>query len=202
MQEKEEKKRRKVKKGWLTVTVGTEVEAGGFRRFVIPISYLYHPLFTGLLDSARDTYGFPSSGPLALPCSVDDFLHLRWLIERETQPSVSALTGRMRDRLIGCLSLSCSLFVTTHCKHSRPGDSYSTLLVEFNGGERQWEENGGGLLGHDLQADLRRYLSWDCTTVSPRRYQIILLKISFQCLVETAELLFLNLARVDHSWSW
>ena len=106
MQEKEEKKRRKVKKGWLTVTVGTEVEAGGFRRFVIPISYLYHPLFTGLLDSARDTYGFPSSGPLALPCSVDDFLHLRWLIERETQPSVSALTGRMRDRLIGCLSLS------------------------------------------------------------------------------------------------
>ncbi|CAL9048493.1 unnamed protein product [Musa banksii] len=107
MQEREEKKkRRKVKKGWLTVTVGTEVEAGGFRRFLIPISYLYHPLFTGLLDSARDTYGFPSSGPLALPCSVDDFLHLRWLIERERQPSVSALTGRMRDRLIGCLSLS------------------------------------------------------------------------------------------------
>ncbi|RWW38890.1 hypothetical protein BHE74_00055833, partial [Ensete ventricosum] len=104
MQEEEEKRRRKVKKGSLTVTVGTEVEAGGFRRFVIPISYLYHPLFAGLLDSARDTYGFRSSGPLALPCSVDDFLHLRWLIERERQPSVSALAGGMRERLIGCSS--------------------------------------------------------------------------------------------------
>ncbi|WOK97521.1 auxin-responsive protein SAUR32-like [Canna indica] len=32
-----------VKKGSLTVRVSLEGEEGGFRKFVIPISYLYHP---------------------------------------------------------------------------------------------------------------------------------------------------------------
>ncbi|WOK96184.1 auxin-responsive protein SAUR32-like [Canna indica] len=87
----EEKRTTKVKKGWLTVRVGLEGDDGGFRRFAIPISYLYHPLFMRLLESAREVYGFRSSGPLRLPCSVDDFLHLRWLIERETQHSHSLI---------------------------------------------------------------------------------------------------------------
>uniref|UniRef100_A0A1D1Z819 Auxin-induced protein 6B n=1 Tax=Anthurium amnicola TaxID=1678845 RepID=A0A1D1Z819_9ARAE len=80
----EEDKRTKVKKGWLAVRVGLEDDGGGFRRFVIPISYLYHPQFEGLLRAAHEVYGYHSSGPLKLPCSVDDFLHLRWLIERES----------------------------------------------------------------------------------------------------------------------
>nr|CAN76261.1 hypothetical protein VITISV_018522 [Vitis vinifera] len=73
----------KVKKGWLAVEVGLEEEDGGFQRFVIPISYLYHPLFKRLLEKAQEVYGFHTAGPLRLPCSVDDFLHLRWRIERE-----------------------------------------------------------------------------------------------------------------------
>ncbi|CAA7395178.1 unnamed protein product [Spirodela intermedia] len=79
-----EKRREKVKKGWMVVSVGLD-DGGGttLRRFMIPISYLRHPLFRGLLEAAQDVYGFPSTGPLKLPCSVDDFLHLRWLIERE-----------------------------------------------------------------------------------------------------------------------
>ncbi|KAJ0984480.1 hypothetical protein J5N97_002836 [Dioscorea zingiberensis] len=80
-------KKMKVKKGWLAVRVGLEEDEGGFKRFVIPISYLYHPLFKRLLDAAHETYGYHTTGPLKLPCSVDDFLHLRWLIERESQQS-------------------------------------------------------------------------------------------------------------------
>jgi SAUR family protein len=83
-----EEKRGKVKKGWLAVRVGAEGDEGGFQRFVIPIAYLYHPLFRRLLEAARDAYGYDySAGPLRLPCSVDEFLRLRALVERETQPS-------------------------------------------------------------------------------------------------------------------
>ncbi|XXG60893.1 hypothetical protein AAC387_Pa04g2691 [Persea americana] len=81
----EEKKKTKVKKGSLAVRVGLEGEEGGFQKFVIPISYLHHPLFKRLLEKAQDLYGFHTTGPLKLPCSVDDFLHVRWLIERESQ---------------------------------------------------------------------------------------------------------------------
>nr|KYP58328.1 Auxin-induced protein 6B [Cajanus cajan] len=73
----------KVKKGWLAV----EVEEGGghgCERFMIPIWYLYHPLFKHLLDKAYEVYGYHTQGPLKLPCSVDDFLHLRWRIHKES----------------------------------------------------------------------------------------------------------------------
>lgn len=77
----------KVKKGWMAVRVGEEGEEGGLRRFTMPISYLYHPQFESLLQAAKELYGYHSSGPLILPCSVDDFLHLRWLIEKEQSNS-------------------------------------------------------------------------------------------------------------------
>uniref|UniRef100_M1C4Y4 SAUR family protein n=1 Tax=Solanum tuberosum TaxID=4113 RepID=M1C4Y4_SOLTU len=67
----------KVKKGWLAIQVGLEEEDGGIQKFVIPISYLYHPLLQKLLDKAHDVYGYHVDGPLKLPCSVDDFLHIR-----------------------------------------------------------------------------------------------------------------------------
>ncbi|XP_073109514.1 auxin-induced protein 6B-like [Elaeis guineensis] len=82
-----ENERKKVKKGWLAVRVGLEDEgdgAGGFRKFTIPISHLHHPLFTDLLDKAQEVYGYQATGPLRLPCSIDDFLDIRWLIERES----------------------------------------------------------------------------------------------------------------------
>ncbi|KAL1347023.1 hypothetical protein HN51_020544 [Arachis hypogaea] len=87
MQEDHNKKM-KVKKGWLAVQVGLEDESSEEgstpQRFVIPISYLYHPLFKRLLDKAYEVYGYHTDGPLKLPCSVDDFLHLRWRIEKES----------------------------------------------------------------------------------------------------------------------
>ncbi|GAB4835511.1 hypothetical protein Ancab_000420 [Ancistrocladus abbreviatus] len=78
----QEEKKVKVKKGSLAVQVGLEDE--DVQRFVIPISYLYHPLFSTLLEKAREVYGYRVSGPLHLPCSADDFLHLRWQIEKKT----------------------------------------------------------------------------------------------------------------------
>lgn len=92
-----EEKKGKVKRGWLAVRVGAaEGDGGGGggsqQRFVIPIAYLYHPQFRRLLEAARDAYGYDySAGPLRLPCSADEFLRLRALVEREVQaPSSSS----------------------------------------------------------------------------------------------------------------
>ncbi|CAL5214649.1 unnamed protein product [Lathyrus oleraceus] len=81
----------KVKKGCLAVQVGSEehhsqqdATVTDSQRFLIPISYLYHPLFNNLLDMAYESYGYNTDGPLKLPCSVDEFLHLRWQIEKES----------------------------------------------------------------------------------------------------------------------
>ncbi|KAM0948912.1 putative small auxin-up RNA [Dioscorea sansibarensis] len=76
-----------MKKGCVAVRVGLEDDEGEFKRFFIPISYLNHPLFKNLLDKSQEVYGFDSSGPLTLPCSVDEFLRLRWLIEHEPKQS-------------------------------------------------------------------------------------------------------------------
>ncbi|KAH6833854.1 hypothetical protein C2S53_019418 [Perilla frutescens var. hirtella] len=46
----------KVKKGWLAVQVG-------------------------VLDKASELYDYRTAGPLMLPCSVEDFLHLQWRIQ-------------------------------------------------------------------------------------------------------------------------
>ncbi|KAL9269270.1 Auxin-responsive protein SAUR32-like protein [Drosera capensis] len=81
MQE-DQRRATKVKKGTLVVQVGLE-DDHYLRKFVIPISYLYHPLLNDLLDQAREMYGYHMDGPLRLPCSVDEFVDLRWRIERE-----------------------------------------------------------------------------------------------------------------------
>lgn len=77
-------KKMKVKKGWIAVEVGLEEDNERPTKFVIPISYLYSPLFRQLLDRAHEVYGYHISGPLKLPCSVDEFIHLRWRIEKES----------------------------------------------------------------------------------------------------------------------
>uniref|UniRef100_A0ACD5ZFD9 Uncharacterized protein n=1 Tax=Avena sativa TaxID=4498 RepID=A0ACD5ZFD9_AVESA len=89
-----EEKKGKVKKGWLAVRVGDEQDQPG-GRFVIPIAYLYHPLFRRLLEAARDAYGYHSSGPLRLPCSVDEFIRLRALVERDTSSAHSSSSHRV-----------------------------------------------------------------------------------------------------------
>ncbi|EYU20630.1 hypothetical protein ABFS82_08G088500 [Erythranthe guttata] len=90
MQVRQEEKKMKVKKGWVAVQVGLggttndenqDCNCTKFMRFVIPISYLYNPLFQRLLDNAREVYGYHAPGPLTLPCSIDNFLHIQKRIE-------------------------------------------------------------------------------------------------------------------------
>ncbi|ONK65437.1 uncharacterized protein A4U43_C07F37110 [Asparagus officinalis] len=92
-------KRSKIKKGFMAVRVGLEEEEEDrFERFTIPVAYLHHPLFRSLLETSREVYGYASSGPLKLPCSVDDFLHEKKsydeIIERKDRTRIfSAFTA-------------------------------------------------------------------------------------------------------------
>ncbi|KAL2460024.1 SAUR-like auxin-responsive protein family [Abeliophyllum distichum] len=45
------------------------------KRFVVPISYLNHPLFQNLLSQAEEEFGFGHPmGGLTIPCSKDVFI--------------------------------------------------------------------------------------------------------------------------------
>uniref|UniRef100_A0A7N0VB01 SAUR family protein n=1 Tax=Kalanchoe fedtschenkoi TaxID=63787 RepID=A0A7N0VB01_KALFE len=69
-----------VPKGYLAVYVGSEN-----RRFIVPTSYLSHPLFKVLLEKAEEEYGFDHGGALMLPCDVETFKYL--LKCMETRPT-------------------------------------------------------------------------------------------------------------------
>ncbi|WRX15359.1 Small auxin-up RNA - like 10 [Theobroma cacao] len=59
-----------VPKGHIAVYVGE----GSTRRFVIPISYLNHPLFKDLLNQTEEEFGFNHPmGDLTIPCSEEYF---------------------------------------------------------------------------------------------------------------------------------
>ncbi|RRT47274.1 hypothetical protein B296_00053843 [Ensete ventricosum] len=81
-------RRRKMKKGQLTVEVGLPNEEGGagLQKLTMPVTYINHPLFAGLLDKAKEVYGYRSGapGPLKLPCTVEEFIHVKSLVERES----------------------------------------------------------------------------------------------------------------------
>ncbi|GLT30684.1 hypothetical protein SLA2020_054750 [Shorea laevis] len=60
-------------KGHIAVYVGEFQKT----RFVVPISYLNHPLFLDLLDRAEEEFGFNHPmGGLTIPCKEEAFLDL------------------------------------------------------------------------------------------------------------------------------
>ncbi|RRT60419.1 hypothetical protein B296_00035677 [Ensete ventricosum] len=63
---------------------------------MIPVTHLHHPLLVDLLDKAHHQ----SAGPLRLPCSVDDFLHIRWLIGHQSSA----------DSLVACPVHTCPFY--------------------------------------------------------------------------------------------
>ncbi|CAK8544094.1 unnamed protein product [Lathyrus sativus] len=74
LKEYEEKKKAKAKKkkskkrGVFALYVGEER-----KRYVVPISYLRHPLFKMLLEKAYNEFGFQERNGLVVPCSVSAF---------------------------------------------------------------------------------------------------------------------------------
>ncbi|KAK9291039.1 hypothetical protein L1049_009223 [Liquidambar formosana] len=54
--------------GFFAVYVGEER-----RRFVVPTSFLSHPLFKMLLEKAYNEFGFEQRDGLVVPCSVSTF---------------------------------------------------------------------------------------------------------------------------------
>ncbi|CAL9117724.1 unnamed protein product [Musa textilis] len=74
--------------GHLTVEVGLQNEGGGggLQKLTMPVTYINHPHFAGLLDKAKKVYGYRSGapGPLKLPCTVEEFTRVKSLVERES----------------------------------------------------------------------------------------------------------------------
>ncbi|CAH8329496.1 unnamed protein product [Eruca vesicaria subsp. sativa] len=63
-----------VPKGHVAVYVGERMEK---KRFVVPISYLNHPLFREFLNHAEEEFGFHHPmGGLTIPCQEEAFLQL------------------------------------------------------------------------------------------------------------------------------
>ena len=54
--------------GFFAIYVGEEEE-----RFVVPTSFLSHPLFKMLLEKSYNEYGFEQRNKLVVPCSVSTF---------------------------------------------------------------------------------------------------------------------------------
>ncbi|XP_022766092.1 indole-3-acetic acid-induced protein ARG7-like [Durio zibethinus] len=54
--------------GFFAIYVGEEEE-----RFVVPTSFLSHPLFKMLLEKSYNEYGFEQRNKLIVPCSVPAF---------------------------------------------------------------------------------------------------------------------------------
>ncbi|XP_062194521.1 auxin-responsive protein SAUR41-like [Phragmites australis] len=66
-----------VPRGYCPVYVGPEQ-----RRFVIPTSYLGHPVFRLLLEKAEEEFGFRHEGALAIPCETETFKYILQCVER------------------------------------------------------------------------------------------------------------------------
>ncbi|XP_074336791.1 auxin-induced protein 15A-like [Apium graveolens] len=68
-----------VPKGHFAVYVGETYR----HRFVIPISFLKHPLFQELLKRAEEEFGYDHpTGGLTIPCSIDAFLNVTALLNK------------------------------------------------------------------------------------------------------------------------
>ncbi|KAJ1392246.1 Small auxin-up RNA [Sesbania bispinosa] len=62
-----------VKKGYFAVVA---MKDGETKKFIVGLNYLTDPAFLGLLDQAREEYGFVHKGALAVPCRPQDLQNI------------------------------------------------------------------------------------------------------------------------------
>lgn len=72
--------KRDVPKGYLAVKVGQAEEEQ--QRFIVPVSYLNHPLFIQLLKEAEEVYGFHHKGTITIPCHIEQFRCVQGKIDK------------------------------------------------------------------------------------------------------------------------
>nr|XP_010921547.1 auxin-responsive protein SAUR32-like [Elaeis guineensis] len=70
-------------KGLMGIRVGMEGEEEQ-QRFMVPVEYLKHPLFVGLLNEAEREYGFDQPAAITIPCRVDYFRYVLSIIDRDS----------------------------------------------------------------------------------------------------------------------
>ncbi|KAG9158034.1 hypothetical protein Leryth_000207 [Lithospermum erythrorhizon] len=70
-----------IPKGYVAILVGQGEKQR--QRFIIPVMYMNHPLFMQLLKEAEEEYGFEHSGPINIPCHVEEFRNVQCLIDKE-----------------------------------------------------------------------------------------------------------------------
>lgn len=90
-----------IPKGCLPIKVGLGEEEQ--QKFVVPVMYLNHPLFSQLLNEAEKEYGFDQQGTMIIPCHVDEFRYVQDLIDREKDPH----HHHHHHHVIGCFRPSC-----------------------------------------------------------------------------------------------
>ncbi|KAF5810144.1 putative small auxin-up RNA [Helianthus annuus] len=80
---KKEDHKMKIPKGCMTVMVGQEDEEQ--KRFIIPVTYVNHPLFMELLnkETDQDEYEFHHQGPINIHCHVQDFCNIQGMIHQD-----------------------------------------------------------------------------------------------------------------------
>lgn len=70
-----EPRRAAVPKGKMAVYVGQK--DGDFKRVLVPVIYINHPLFGQLLREAEEEYGHDHPGGITIPCRFSDFENVK-----------------------------------------------------------------------------------------------------------------------------
>ncbi|EHA8588405.1 Auxin-responsive protein SAUR32 [Cocos nucifera] len=87
-------------KGRLGIRVGQEGEEQ--QRFEVPVEYLKHPLFMGLLHEAEEEFGYEQNAAITIPCGVDHFRDVQDTINRDSATAAAAHHHGHLPHLAGC----------------------------------------------------------------------------------------------------